>query len=466
MTLRLNTTGFAFALFLLSLGAFAQEVTLPERERLVLDNGTVLVLSEKHDVPLIGLEAVVRGGAVTDRGNLNGLSSLLAKLMLQGAADRDAAAFAEAIDAVGAKLTAKADLEAIRISADFMSRDAELLIELVSDMLQRPALDDAELIKLRDRSINLIKAAKANNPSRLLPDYGNAFLFGAHAYGNPVDGSESTLAKITHEDLLNHYTDFVGGDRLIISVVGDFNMDAMKARLTSAFGDWRAAATPLPDLTAAPRQVGRQVLLIDKPGATQTYFWIGNIGVAIDYPARASLNLANTLFGGRFTSMLNSELRVQAGLTYGARSVLTQPSLPGAVVISSFAETSRTVDAIDMALEVLDELKRSAVDDDSLQSAKNYILGQFPPRFETAAQLAAQFAMLEQYGLDVSFINGYGAALEAATVDSVAAVIDEVYPVTDNLRFILIGDASSIREAVVQYGPVAEMVIGETRFRK
>lgn len=466
MTLRNNSIGIAFALLSLSLGAFAQEVTLPERARLVLANGTVLVLSEKHDVPLVGLEAVVRGGAVTDRGGLNGLSSLLARLMLQGAGERDAVAFAEAIDAVGARLTASADLEAIRISADFMSRDAELLIELVSDMLQRPALEDTEMIKLRDRSINLLKAAKANNPSRLLPDYGNAFLFGTHAYGNPVDGSESSLAKITHEDLLAHYTDFVGGDRLIISVVGDFNMDAMKARLSSAFGDWRAAETPLPELTAAPKQVGRQVLLIDKPGATQTYFWIGNIGAAIDYPDRASLNLANTVFGGRFTSMLNNQLRVKAGLTYGARSLLTQPSLPGAVVISSFAATSETVDAIDMALEVLDKLKRSGINDDALLSARNYILGQFPPRFETAAQLAAQFAMLEQYGLDVSYINEYGAALEAATVDSVTAVIDEVYPTTENLRFILIGDASSLREAVSQYGPVAEMAIGETRFQK
>jgi predicted Zn-dependent peptidase len=290
-------------------------------------------------------------------------------------------------------------------------------------------------------------------------------LFGEHAYGNPVSGSETTLAAIAHEDLLQYYNDFVGGDRLIISVVGDFNAEAMKARLTETFGNWRAAAAPLPTLAAANKISGRSVLLVDAPGATQTYFWIGNLGVAIDYPARAELNLANTVFGGRFTSMLNTELRVKAGLTYGARSTIQRPSLPGAVVISSFTETSTTVDAIDLALEVLDTFRDDGLDDEMMLSARNYIMGQFPPRLETAPQIAAQLAMLEQYGLNASYIDSYGSALEGASQDSVAAVIAEVYPSADNLSFILIGDAASIREAVTQYGTVTEMLISEPRFR-
>ena len=452
-------------LLLLASAAFGAGLSLPAHERVVLENGAVLLLSERHDVPLIGLEAVVRGGAVTDPDDLNGLASLLADVMQHGAGARDAAAFAEASGAVGGELSVSAGLEGINISADFMARNTELMIELVADLLRRPALEADELIKLRDRSINLIKAAKGSNPGELLPPYGNAFLFGKHPYGNPVGGSEATLANITHEDLLRYYEDYVGGDRLIISVVGDFNMAAMKSRLTTAFGDWRAAKAPLPVLSDASRRAGRRVLLIDKPGATQSYFWIGNIGVAVDYPNRAELDLANTVFGGRFTSMLNTELRVKAGLTYGARSVLRRPSKSGAVVISSFTETSSTATAIDMALGVLGKLRDSGIDDDVVLSARNYIMGQFPPRLETASQVATQFAMLEQYGLDTAYINEYGEALAAASSDSVAAVIDAVYPPAEDLTFILIGDASLIREDISQYGPVTEMSIDAPRFR-
>lgn len=455
-----------FAAILLVSRAAALEVALPSHERVELPNGTILILSEKRDVPLVGLQAIVRGGAVTDPDALNGTASLLADVMQHGAGKRDAAAFAEAVESVGGELYASADLEALSISADFMARNAELMIELVADMLMRPTLAEDELEKLRERSINLIKAAKGGNPGQLLPNYGYARLFGEHPYGNPIGGSETTLAAITHESLLKYYDDFVGGDRLIVSVVGDFNAEAMKSRLTAAFGSWRAAAAPLPALTPAPKIAGRSVLLIDAPGATQTYFWIGNLGVAIDYPRRAELNLANTVFGGRFTSMLNTELRVNAGLTYGARSTLQRPSLPGAVVISSFTETSTTVEAIDLALEVLDTFRRSGLDDDMVLSARNYIMGQFPPQLETAPQVAAQLARLELYGLDASYINAYGAALEAATEESIAAVIDDVYPSADDLSFILIGDAGAIREAVGKYGTVTEMSINEPHFRK
>ena len=456
--------GLAVMMLWLATSAYADSVSLPAHERVELANGTVLLLSEKHDVPLIGLEAFVRGGAVTDPDGLNGLASLLAGVMQKGAGKRDAAAFAEAIEAVGGELSASADLEGISVSADFMSRDAALMLELFSDLLIRPKLADDEFTKLRDRSINLIKAAKGSNPGDLLPNYGNAFIFAGHPYGNPIYGSEATLAEISHDDLLRYYEDHVGGDRLIVSVVGDFNMEAMKAQLASTFSEWPAAATPLPTVVAAARNTGRRVLLVDKPGATQTYFWVGNIGVAAGYPKRADLNLVNTVFGGRFTSMLNTELRVEAGLTYDIRSRLQRPSKPGTVVVSSFTETGTTVEALDMVLGVLGKLHDSGVDDEMILSARNYIMGQFPPSLETASQIAAQFARLERYGLDAAYINEYGAELAAATRDSVAAVIDEVYPGEEDLTFILIGDSSLIREAISQYGPITEMSIEEPRF--
>ena len=128
-------------------------------------------------------------------------------------------------------------------------------------------------------------------------------------------------------------------------------------------------------------------------------------GVAIDYAQRAELNIANTVFGGRFTSMLNNTLRVESGLTYGARSSLTQPSLPGSVAIYSFTKTDSTIEAIDMAIGVLERLFAEGVSGDMLDSAKNYILGQYAPRLETSAQLAGALSMLEHLGLDAAFIN-------------------------------------------------------------
>lgn len=339
------------------------------------------------------------------------------------------------------------------------------MVELLVDMLRQPALAAAEMKKLRDRRINLIRAAKDGDPRRLSPIYGNAFLFGAHPYGAPVDGDEESLAKITHRDLLRYYRDNVGGDRLVIAVAGDFDAAVMADTLSAAFSDWRSAAAPLVAVAAPTAQLGRRVLLIDKPGATQSYFWLGNIGVSVNFEQRAELNIANTLFGGRFTSLLMDELRTKAGLTYGARSTLLRPSSAGSVAIVSSTKTAATITAIDLALSLLARLREDGFGPEMISSGKNYILGLFPPRLETAAQLAAQFAWLEVRGLSASFVNDYGDAIASADGEAISAVIKEVYPAPENLVFVIIGDAELIRADIAKYGPVTEMSITDPRFQ-
>jgi predicted Zn-dependent peptidase len=455
--------GLAFCL-LLPAPAMSQGVTLPDYERVELENGTVLLLNEQHDVPLIAVSAILWGGAVSDPPEQYGVAALLASLLEKGAGERDALQFAEAVDSVGGRLSAGAGLESITITGDFLARDANLMVELLADMLLRPTLDADELTKLRERAINFIRVGKDTNLNALLPIYGHAFLFGEHPYGNPVGGSETTLANITHADVVDYYEQQVGADRLIISVSGDFDTAGMRAKLEAAFGEWRPAAGQLVDVAASEQQSGSRVLLVDKPDATQTYFWIANIGVARDFEQRAALSLANTVFGGRLTSMLNEALRVRSGLTYGARSQLQRPSKPGSLAITSFTRTDATVEAIDMALGVLGQLRDGGIDDDAVASAQNYMLGQFPTGLETAAQIAAQLAALEAYGLDASYINNYGAEIMAVDVPAVAAVVEAIYPTAENLVFVLIGDAELIRESVSQYGPVTEMPITEPGF--
>jgi len=444
--------------------ALAEDVTLPDFERVELGNGTVLLLSEKHDVPLVGFEAVVRAGAVADPEGREGLTSLLAGLLEKGAGQRSAADFAEAVEAVGASLSTRAGKESITISAEFLARDANLLIGLIADMLQRPRLDDAEFEKLRARQINLIRAAKDADPRALLQSYADAFLFDSHPYRNPASGDETSLEAITLEVLRSNYEERLGSDRLVVAVVGDFDLEAMKGLLARNFGSWRAATAPQPVLAPPQAASGRRVLLVDKPGATQTYFAIGNVGVAIDFPRRPALDLANTVFGGRFSSMLNTELRVRTGLTYGARSTLTRPSLPGSVWITSYTATETTVDAIDLALDVLGELHDKGIHVSMIESARNYLMGQFPPDLETASQLAAQLAALEFYGLDRAFVNEYGHALGAVTAAEVRQVIGEVYPSPEDLVFVLIGDAAKIRGAAAKYGDLTEMSIEAPHF--
>ncbi|QSQ20523.1 insulinase family protein [Pyxidicoccus parkwayensis] len=441
-----------------------QGVTLPKPTTVTLKNGAKLLLVERRDLPLVSFSAYMRGGALAAPSGKEGLAALTGELLQKGAGSRDARQFAEAVDGVGGSIDVTPGLEALIINGQFMSRDANLMVELLADMLVRPRFAQDELEKTRERMVSEIAAAKDADLRALIGSYFQAFHFANHPYGVAVGGSEASLPGLTREDVLAYAKNNLGADRLILSVVGDFDSKALAAKLESALGGWAKAASPSPEVPATTVSRGRRVLLVDKPDATQTYFWIGNTGIARNDPDRAAVKLAETVFGGRFTSLLNTELRVKTGLTYGASGYFIRNSRPGPVVISSYTKTETTGRAIDLALDVLTRYRQSGMDDAMLASSKSYVLGQFPPTLETSAQVAGKLSELAFYGLDASDVDGFASAINATTREGVRTVIQRTLPSPDDLTLVLIGKASVIRDVARKYGPVTEMKISDKRF--
>ncbi len=439
-------------------------VRVPEHERLSLGNGVALILVPLRDVPLVAFSAVVRGGGLGDPSSRPGVASLAAGLLEKGAGERNAYAFADVVEGAGGSFGAGAGPEAISVRGQFLARDQQLMLELLADALLRPLLEEEELEDLAGRHVELIKAAKDSDPSELIGTYGRAFLFGSHPYGRPVFGSETSLAAIDRDDVRRYYEGQFGAERLILVLAGDIDAHLLARMAADSFSRWpRAPALP-PGLARPRGTSGRRVLLVDSPGSAQTYFWIGNVGVDKRYPRRAALDLVNTLFGGRFTSLLNTELRIKSGLSYGARSSFSRGSVPGEFSLRSFAQTENTGKALELALRTLDRLRRDGVSPEMLDSARAYTLGQYPLGLETAADWAAMLAEIEQYGLGKGYIDDYPAQLAAVGVAEAQAVIEEAFPAADSVAIVAIGDARRIRGAVGEYGPVTQMSLTDPEF--
>jgi len=442
----------------------AAGVKVPENTRFVLPNGLTIVLVPMKDVPMIAFSGFVRGGALADPPGKNGVASLVAGLLDRGAGKRNAYEFADAVEGVGGSFGAAAGAEALNVSGQFLARDRALMIELLADALMRPRFDAAEFSSYRDREIEFIKSAKDSDPSQIIGIYGRAALFGAHPYGQPQGGSERSLATLTQGDIVAYHAANFGADRTTLVFAGDLDAKWMKTALTTALGGWTKAKAPAPTLAAAARVTGRRVVLIDAPGSVQTYFWLGNVGVDRRYNGRPALDLVNTLYGGRFTSLLNTELRIKSGLTYGASSRFTRGSVPGEFAIRSFTQTDTTGQALDLTLKTLEDLKHGALAPDQLESARAYVLGQYPLQLETAAHWAATLADLEFYGLGKDYIEEYGPALSKVDLAETAAVTADAFPRPTDLVLVLIGDAAKIREVAQKYGTVTELKLSDPDF--
>jgi zinc protease len=428
---------------------------LPPFRKVTLPNGLTLLLMEQHEVPLVSFRIVVRAGGVADPEGREGLALLTAELLQRGTDRRTADQIASELDSIGGSWDVHGDADLAGFSAEFMKKDLVAALDLLGDLLQHPSFPTAEVKKLLQQKVDGIKQDK-EEAGAVLPLYFAGALFGRHPYARPAGGDERSLTSIQRRDVVALYERHYDPQTTMVAVAGDFASAEMEQALTKTFGGWKSRGRPAATEPAAPAPVqGRKLLLVNKPDAPQTFFAIGQVGIARNNPDRTGLDLVNVLFGGRFTSMLNDALRVNSGLTYGARSRFHTGRVPGPFFISSFTATATTTNAIDLALEVLERLHRDGISEDQLRSAKDYLKGQFPPRIETTDQLAAVLADLEFHGLDAREVNELFQRIDAFTTADARRLIQRYFP-RENLVFTLIGKTADIESSVKKYAPQIE----------
>jgi zinc protease len=451
------------------------ELKLPPYKKVQLKNGLTLLLMEQHEVPLVSFNALVRGGGVADTPGKEGVASVTAGLLRKGTKARTANQLSEELDFIGGQLGAGAGTDTSNVSAEFVKKDLAKGLDLLSDVMLNPIFPPDEVSKLLKQRLDGIKSAK-DRAQGVIAQYYNSYLYGKHPYARPAGGDENSLAAITRDDIVKFYqSNYVPGNT-ILAVVGDFQTAEMEKILTDKFSSWPGSSAPSTPAAKAPPAkkagggsqpvkavatasmpeavpaTGKRLLLVDKPDATQTFFRIGNVGIARKNPDRLGVIVVNTLFGGRFTSWLSTELRIKNGLTYGASSFFDERVGRGPFAINSFTPNATTERCIDLALEALKRLHEKGITEEELKSAKAYIKGQFPPSIETSDQLARAIAELEFYGLDEREINTFSAKIDAMTLADSKRIIDQYFPL-DNLVFVLIGKASEIEPVAKKYAP-------------
>ncbi|HLG16434.1 MAG TPA: pitrilysin family protein [Blastocatellia bacterium] len=449
-------------LFILSLAVFVAAssavparaedgLKLPPHKKLKLKNGMTVLLMEQHEVPIISFNVIVKAGSTADPAGKEGTASLCAGLLRKGTRTRTADEISNELDFVGGQLGATATYDFTGGTAEFLKKDITKGLDLLSDVLINATFPADEVTKLLKQRIDGIKAAK-DRAQGVIGTYFAGYLYGDHPYARPSGGDEKSLAAITRDDVAKFYEAHYTPPNMILAVVGDFSTAEMEKMLADKFGAWPARQAPATKLAEPVAAQGPRVLLVDKPDSTQTFFQIGNIGIARTNPDRIYIEVVNTLFGGRFTSMLNTELRIKTGLTYGAGSSFDQRRVRGPFVISTYTANAKTQEAIDKTLAVLKQLHEKGITEEEFKSVKSYRKGQFPPTIETTDQLATLLARLEFYGLDESEINGFSQKIDSMTLADAQRIIKRYFPL-DNLVFVLIGKASEIQPIAKKYAP-------------
>jgi len=447
----------SIVLFVPVINGQSVKYTLPPYLKYKLPNGLTVYLMEQHSVPLVVVSSAFDAGAVMD-GDKQGLASLTAEALMFGTEKFTKQELESNLDFLGANIGTGASLEGASLNASFMKKDQDKVLEMISQVLMKPVFNEQEFAKRYARKKVELERAK-ESAGQVIGNYYSHFLYGTHPYGTAVGGTSKSIESIKVQDLKDFYQKYYTLDRACIAIVGDFDIMAMKAQVAKYFGSWKTGKNTGTMITTPrlnPQSPG--ILLIDKDNAIETRFIIGGKGLSRSNPDYIGVQVINTILGGRFTSWLNDALRVNAGLTYGAGSNFTFNKLGGSFEISSYTRTETTVKAIDLAIDVLNKLHTKGIDEETLLSAKNYMKGGFPPRYETSASKARLLTEMFIYGFNEKFINDFEKNVDAITIEKAREIIKNYFP-SKNLQFVLIGKSSEIKDQVKKYGTLVEKKI-------
>jgi zinc protease len=439
--------------------------TLPVPERITLSNGLTVYVLKNPELPLVSFRMFIRGaGAAFEPADAEGAANLTAALLTKGTAGMDADAVAEALDFMGASLSFSAAEEYAQASGDSLAEHFPRLLEVASSCLAAPAFKDDEFAKEKAQRIDRLKAAK-DNPGIAVRYYFQKAYFGSHPMGHLASGTEASLSVMAVGTVKDFYAKRYRPDHAIAAVVGDVDGAALKALLERTLGRWRnpAGAAGSDVLPPLPRPQGRKLLLVDKPDATQAYFILGSPGYPVGDKITPQATVMNTLWGGRFTSWLNTELRIKRGLTYGARSSFDGWAVGGLFQATSYTKNDKIGEMLDITFGLLGKAVKDGFSAEEVESARNYVLGQFPPTLETNAAKASAYARLAFYKLGFDYYDKYLAAIGKVTPAEVNAAAAALLPRNDDV-LVVVGKAAEIRPLLAKFGAWKEKKITDPGF--
>ena len=424
--------------------------TTPAIEHLELSNGLPVILLKKHNVPIVQINLIVNSGSIMDPIGNEGLASITASLMDEGAGDYDALALADAIDFLGAHISINTGLHTTVVSLNTTMSKLDDALELYADIILRPTFPEEELERKRKERLNSL-LQRHDEARQIASILFNRTLFGAeHPYGRETFGTESSLNSFTREDLLSYYkTQFKPNNSSLI-VVGDVEESTILPKLDAIFSSWEAGEVNTVEVPEPVQVEGRKVYVVDKPGAAQSVIRIGRIGVDRHSADYYPIVVMNTILGGSFASRLNQNLREEHGYTYGARSFFNFRHVAGAFGATADVQTEVTKESLTEFFIELNDIVDS-VSTGELTRAKNYVALRFPGRFQTVRSIAGQLADIQVYDLPDDYYDSYVENVLSVTMADVRRVAQK-YIVPENVLVIVVGDSDKILEGVRELG--------------
>jgi len=419
-----------------------------------LSNGLTVLIADLPGRPLVSASIVIRGGAVQEPASDGGATVLAARALSEGTESYDAISLVEAAERLGASIHADAGWDALSVSVDVPADRLEPALELAAEVLLRPTFPDAEVERLRDERLNDLLQAQADPRRRAERAFASTIYAPASPYHRPSGGTRETVEGLTPDHLRRAYRRALHPSRAALIVAGDLGGQHLLPLAERLFGGWTGPADAGGDASRVidtPATARRVVHVVHRPGSVQTEIRIGHRGLPRRIPDFHAVSVMSAILGGLFNSRLNMKLREEKGYTYGAGAGFDLRRGAGPFAARAAVNTEVTVPAVLDMLGELDGMRAGEVRVSELTAARDFLVGVFPLRFETAGAVVGALSGLTVHELDVDELVGYRARIEAVDAAAVEAAAN-AHLHLEEAAVVLVGDVDAFGEALEAAG--------------
>ena len=418
----------------------APALKLPAIQKRQLSNGMPVWLVELHEVPVVQVNLLVAGGSADDPARKFGVASLMAAMLAEGAGTRTSLDIADAIDFLGADLSASAAVNSMGVRLHVpVARLADAL-PIMADVALRPTFPASELERLRQQRLTCLLQARDDAATTAALAFAKRALRCDHRFGTATMGTPKPSRGSPP------------GSAVVLRLHGSPGKGHAHRRGRRHDGqgvalarielrNWKAAgpAPSRPPLSRTGQPVTRVVYLVDKPNAPQSQIRIGWSASRATHPTTFRSSVMNTILGGSFSSRLNLNLREKHGYTYGASSSFDMRLRPARSTPAAGVQTDKTSESLTEFFNELNGILKP-VPADELTRAKNYVALRFPASFESTGDISRRLEDMILFQLPDDYLLAIRSEHSRQSRQPTSQRVAQNYIVPDKLAVVVVGD--------------------------
>ncbi|HEY3428414.1 MAG TPA: pitrilysin family protein [Acidimicrobiia bacterium] len=391
-------------------------------ELTTLPSGLRVITEEMPWVRSVAVGCWIDTGARDEDLNEAGASHFLEHLLFKGSDRYSARMIAETFDAIGAESNAFTSKDNTCFWARLLDADLRVGLDLLAEMLQRPAFRPNEIDTERQVVVEEINM-NDDDPSDVAFEEFTQALFAGHPLEGPVLGTRQSIQAMGRDDLHGYWQRRYGAGSTVVAMAGSVTHDQALGLAEDLFGQWQGSAVDhsfrQPTLEPVVRSVGRET--------EQVNFVIGGLALDRKDDRRFSFDVLNHILGGGMSSRLFLKIREERGLAYSVYSFRMAHADTGGwgVYVGTIPEQADT--CLQLIQDEIDAVLEEGITAEELKRAKGALRGGLALSMEDPNSRMVRLGRDEINGGPHLSIDERIARLEAVTLESVKGVAEAVY---------------------------------------